>query len=170
MRWLPSNFVERGGAGHGIRLRATTDEPAEVGRTAFLGRRVPRDRAIMAAHIAVEPDVAAPVRGGVLLRTAEAAFVEACVDGAGTVTVRSVDEGRVTTLASATADPAGVAFEVALADGVLTVSIDGSELASTTVAHLATGRPGWFMGSWWGPVAVGEGHVDVAWVSVEAPA
>jgi hypothetical protein len=34
------------------------------------------------------------------------------------------------------------------------------------ITCLATGRPLWFMGSWWGPFAVGDGHVDVDFVEV----
>jgi hypothetical protein len=49
---------------------------------------------------------------------------------------------------------------------VATLLANSTPVGVVDITCLATGRPGWFMGSWWGPFAVGEGHVDVDFVEV----
>jgi hypothetical protein len=49
---------------------------------------------------------------------------------------------------------------------VATLTAQSTVVGAVDVARLATGRPGWFLGSWWGPFAVGEGHVDVDYLEV----
>lgn len=159
VRWHPSEFVAPAPGG-GIVLRATRDEPTSVGRTAFLGRRVPADDSTLTVRLALEPGEG-DLRGGVLVRTMETALVEVSITRDGVVSLVSTDDGRATEVARTEADPSGVEIALDLHGHTLTVTVDGTALATLDVAHLATGRPGWFMGSWWGPLAVGDGTVQV---------
>lgn len=163
VRWHPREFAALDGAG--VTLAATAVEPTAVGRTAFLGRRVLTDSETLTAEISLE-DGAEALRAGVLLRTTESAMVEVSIDRAGDVRVVSVDDGVATETARRVHESSSVEIALKLHGHVVEVRVDGEVLASVDVTHLATGRPGWFMGSWWGPFAVGHGHARVRRVEI----
>lgn len=162
VRWLPESFADPGARPGFARLRATPVEPSEVGLTAFLARRLPASRVEVRAVVELVPGDGA-LRAGLLLRTSELGYLELSVDRAGRV--RAVLGGdRARTELGATALPPGapVALEMAVDGFRVDLTAAGFGVASVDVQGvLTTGRTSWFVGSWVGPFAVGDGLADV---------
>lgn len=159
VRWHPEEFATLGEGG--ARLTATTTEPHEVGLTAFLGRRVPARRCTLSARVSLRPS--GDLRAGLLLRTTEAALLELSFTADGLVQlVRVDDEGR-RVIEGGTTDPAQPHdVELRLTERAAMAVFDGQVVATVSTDYLATGRALWFLGSWFGPLAVGEGYAEVA--------
>ncbi len=167
VRSLPETFADLSAKRGSVRLAATPTEPSEVGVTAFLGRRVPSSHCAMSASVALVAGDGA-LRAGLLLRTSELGCVEVSVDRAGRVRGVLWADGEARELGE-TAVPPGA--PVALAIGIdghrLDLTAAGFAFASTDAAGaLTTGRTSWFVGSWFGPFAVGEGSADVEFAEV----
>ena len=159
VRWHPQEFVSL--TPHGIRLAATADEPTAVARTAFMGRRVPQDHAELTAWVRLEPE-GGGLRGGLLLRTTETALVELYVDASGAGAVSLVDDGVATHVCRFGSTPGErIELTMRLDRHALTLVVDAVEVATIDVTELATGRVLWFLGSWFGPFAVGSGSLAV---------
>ncbi|WNM27086.1 family 43 glycosylhydrolase [Demequina capsici] len=158
VRWHPGEFATL--EGDAVVLTATPDEPTAVGRTAFLGRRVPTDECTLTATVSLTPGDA-ELRAGLLLRTSESAMVEVSTNREGELRVTTVDESETQQVAHRAHGSAPVTLTMRLRGHTLDILVDEEALATVDVTPLATGRPGWFMGSWWGPVAVGEGTARV---------
>jgi len=165
VRWLPSNFVDLAARQGFARLRATTDEPTIVGRTSFMGRRLGADTSRMAARF--ELDDARTLRAGLLLRTTETGLLELAVHADGVVRGVLVDDGVRTEVGAVGVGVDGpVDLSISVDRHVATLVANSTAVGVVDIRCLATGRPMWFMGSWWGPFAVGAGHVDVDFVEV----
>jgi len=89
VRWMPSEFVDLAARPGFARLRATRDEPTDVGRTSFMGRRVAADT----SQITVRFELAGALRAGLLLRTTETGLLELAVHADGRVRGVLVDDG-----------------------------------------------------------------------------
>jgi alpha-N-arabinofuranosidase len=165
VRWLPSDFVDVAARPGFARLRATTDEPTIVGRTSFMGRRLGADTSRIAARF--ELDGSRSLRAGLLLRTTETGLLELAVHADGVVRGVLVDDGVRTEVGAVGIGVDGpVDLSISIDRHVATLVANSESVGMVDITCLATGRPGWFMGSWWGPFAVGVGHVDVDFVEV----
>jgi len=165
VRWLPSGFVDLVARPGFARLGATTVEPTSVGRTAFLGCRLGADASRIAARCELHGSTM--LRAGLLLRTTETGLLELAVHGDGTVRAVLVDDGSRTQIGIARVDASRpVDMSIAVDRHVATLTANSTVVGVVDVACLAAGRPGWFLGSWWGPFAVGEEHADFDFVEV----
>lgn len=165
VRWLPSEFVDLTARPGFMRLRGTRDEPTTVGRTSFLGRRLGAEVSQMSARCEVDGEDS--LRAGLLLRTAESGMLELAVHSDGAVRAVLVDDGARTEVgAVGVARDRPVDLSISIDRHRATLTANSTEVGVVDVSCLATGRPGWFMGSWWGPFAVGEGRLDVDFVEV----
>lgn len=163
VRWLPQLFVRPSVRTGWARVTATRIEPTEVGLTAFAGVRVPDDRCRFAVSLAFVAG-SGGLRAGLLLRTTETAIIEVSVDRSGHGRVARTDAAGTTVLAQGPVahDAAGVVCEIAIHDGTLSASIGAVAVDGIDTRFLETGPVGWFLGSWVGPFAVGDGEVDFA--------
>lgn len=171
VRWLPEAFTSLLLRPGWLRLQATPTEPWEVGHTAFVGRRLPSDtvrvrlRAQLRSPAGAAPDPEALLRGGLLLRTAEAGMLEVAAHADGSVVVVLVDGETHTEVGRGSEDPAApLELTIELDGATATAYAGATRLGSTPIGPLRTGRPGWFVGSWVGPFVVGSGQLDVDWV------
>lgn len=166
VRWFPEEFVERD-AGAMV-IRATPTEATEVGTTSFLGTRVPAPRAELSATIALEPG-AGELRAGLMIRTTETALLEVAFDRKGAIQLKTVDDSIEKVRAQGRVDAAAShELRIVLDGRQATVFVGGVEFGSVATDFLATGRPLWFLGSWFGPFAVGAGSVRVEKARVTA--
>ncbi|GAA2001667.1 glycoside hydrolase family 43 protein [Microbacterium ulmi] len=162
-RVLPTTFADTTVRPGFARLTATTTEPGELGTLAFLGRRLPEHRTRVTTRI----ELAGAVRGGLLLRTSESAYLEVTVDRRGAGRAVLVDGGVESVVGEASGLPTRGVDVVIDVDGLsATVSIADADLGEVDLRPLATGRPSMFVGSWVGVVAIGDGVVDVDHVTL----
>ncbi|MEZ3159027.1 family 43 glycosylhydrolase [Microbacterium sp. BWT-B31] len=162
VRRLPSAFADAGARPGFVRLTATSDEPSQVGATSFLARRLPDSRVDVRTVVELSAGEGA-LRAGLLLRTSELGFVELSVDRAGRVRAVLEDSGRTIELGSTTL-PAGAPVALAMrVEGFCVELIAAGFVVATADVRgvLTTGRTSWFVGTWVGPFAVGEGVADV---------
>jgi len=162
-RVLPETFADLTARPGHVRLTATPTEPSGLGTLAFLGRRLPDHRTRASARI----ELAGAVRGGLLLRTSESAFLELTVDRRGVGRGVLVDGGVETIVGEVSGIPTGGVDLVIDVDGLgARLDIGGQVLGDVDLRPLATGRPSMFVGTWIGVVAVGDGIVDVDHVTL----
>lgn len=155
---LPSVFADLAARPGHVRLTATATEPSERGVLAFLGRRLPDHRTRATAWL----DLAGAVRGGLLLRTSEVAYLELSVDRTGTGRAVRVADGVPTIVGEVSGIPT-TAIELTIdIDGLAArVWIGDTALGEADLRPLASGRTSMFVGSWISVLAVGDGVVDV---------
>lgn len=159
VRWHPVEFADLESRPGRLRLTATDHEPTTVARTAFLGRRLPA--ADVDIRVVLEPPTAR-TRAGLLLRTGEAAHLELSIDHEGAARLVLVSDAGRAVLAEQGIDPLRpVELVLQVRGHTADAFAAGIRLGTADLASLATGRPGWFVGSWVGPFAVGEGTVDI---------
>ncbi|UFS58632.1 glycoside hydrolase family 43 protein [Subtercola endophyticus] len=158
----PSSFARRDARPGHVRLSAGA-EPGSLTAQSFLGRRLPAENVDITAVVEVPAD-SSGVRGGLLLRTSEQAFLEVSVDDSGAVLSRSARAGEVTALAEAPG-LAGRRVELGIEVRGLSahITIDGATLAEADLSALVPDPARGFVGVWVGPFAVGTGggYLDV---------
>lgn len=165
VRRFPGEFAEV--ASTGVLLRAG-DEPSSRGDLGFLGRRLPASRVRVSTRVALRPAGHGALRGGLLLRLSEAAYLELAVGEDGIGRVMSVTAGEPHVVAEARVGTEAVALVLEVDGFDAVVSIDGVELATVDLRGLSPAAAGSFVGCWVGPFAVGEGALEVAEVAFAA--
>lgn len=164
-RVLPTTFADTAARPGCVRLTATPTEPSGLGTLAFLGRRLPAHRIRATARI----ELAGAVRGGLLLRTSEAAYLEVTVDHRGVARAMLAADGVVQTVGEVSGIPTSGVDVTIDVDGLSArLEVAGAPLGAVDLRPLASGRPSMFVGSWIGPVAIGTGVVDVDRVTLRA--
>lgn len=170
VRWHPHEFATA--RRPGIALAATVEGPADVGRTAFLGRRLPADEVTIRVVGTLRPDAGA-LHAGILLRIGEHAHCTLTLDEAGHTSMTIVGPTGATTIGGPDADPGGpVVMTLRLHGRFLTASVADRDVGTVDAAPLRDGLAGAFVGAWVGPFAVGSGTYDVDEVALhwtEAP-
>lgn len=141
-------------------------EPGAVASRSFLGRRLP------AADVDVTARVRFPsvpgLRGGVLLRASERAFLEVTVDGGRRIRCVLVADGvpRAPAERDAAEGADAVTFELEVRGLRAVVRADDRVLAEVALDALVPDPAHGFVGAWVGPVAVGDGVVEVEGVRI----
>lgn len=165
---MPQLFADLGARPGHVRLRAG-DDPALVGLPAFLGRRLPSERATVETVVERVPGDG-ELRAGLLLRVSERQLLELSIDrDGGVVLVRVAGGGREELAHGRVAASGAVALRLEIVDLVATASVDGVMLGRADVSGLAPLPPRGFLGAWVGPFVAGTGFADVARVSLAVP-
>lgn len=160
---LPSEFVTLSERRGWARVTASPVEPSEVGQLSFLCRRLPWP-GVRVTTIVEHPG--GPVRAGLMLRTAEHAYLELTSSPQIGIRAALVVDGIAHEVASVADVPSMVELELEIVGLTVTMWVDGRELAVVDVRGLAPDGSRTFMGPWVGVVAVGQGYVDVDHVAL----
>ncbi|MBB4140221.1 glycoside hydrolase family 43 protein [Microbacterium invictum] len=162
-RILPDTFADTVARPGYVRLTATPTEPSGLGPLAFLGRRLPDHR----THAAARIELAGAVRGGLLLRTSESAYLELTVDRRGVGRAVLADDGVEMTVGEVSGiHTEGIDLAIDVDGLTARLTIGDTHLGEVDLRPLASGRPSMFVGSWIGVMAVGDGVVDVDHVTL----
>jgi xylan 1,4-beta-xylosidase len=161
----PGAFTDPAARRDRLRIYAGAD-PSALAPQSFLGRRLPDERARIEAILEVSPN--ADDRGGLLLRTSEAAHLELSIDGQGMTRCVLVASGTRRLLAERRTTGASPALALTVRDLHATASVDGEVLAESRLDDLVPDPAGGFVGAWVGVFAAGTagGHVDVERIDV----
>ncbi|MEF2975911.1 glycoside hydrolase family 43 protein [Subtercola sp. YIM 133946] len=157
----PSTFAVPGDAAGQLTLRAGA-EPSSLGPQSFLGRRLPSERARITVVLEV-PDAAGAgdVRGGLLLRTSEQAYLEVSVDRGGVVRCTSMSRSTLHNHAEVAGFCDRLEIGLDVRDLVAFVTVDGAPIAEIDLAFLVPDPGSGFVGVWVGPLAVGDPRASV---------
>lgn len=159
----PEAFAEV--AGGCLRL-AGGAEPDVIAPRSFLGRRLPASDVDVTVRVRFP---AAPgIRGGVLLRASERAFLEVSVDGEGRIRCVLVAEGvrRMHDERDVAEGADGVTLGLEVRGLRALVRADDRVLAEVPLDALVPDPAHGFVGAWVGPLAVGDGVVEVESVRI----
>jgi alpha-N-arabinofuranosidase len=161
----PGEFTDRRARPERLRIHAGA-EPSSLSPQSFLGRRLPEEKSHIEAVVEISPGL--DVRGGLLLRTSEAAHLELSVDGEGLVTCALVASGTRTVIAARPASTGTALLAVTVRDLVATASVDGDVVAETRLDELVPDPASGFVGVWAGVFSAGApgGYLDVARIAL----